>query len=117
MPAGLVCQVPICRPDRPSRTDSGSARVRARGSRTRQPSEPQGPDEAVPVAATPDHQVRVCGSPAYRGNRRHRADVRYRCATPQYKSTCGNRTIREDYADDVVESLLVTMLGESERNG
>ncbi|OZE26572.1 recombinase family protein [Rhodococcus sp. 05-2254-6] len=57
----------------------------------------------------------VCGRPAYRLKGGTGRAVRYRCASAQYKSTCGNRTIREDYADDVVESLLLTMLGESER--
>ncbi|OZD00150.1 hypothetical protein CH281_17105 [Rhodococcus sp. 06-221-2] len=57
----------------------------------------------------------VCGRPAYRLIGGTGRAVRYRCASAQYKTTCGNRSVREDYADNVAESLLLTMLGESER--
>jgi site-specific DNA recombinase len=56
----------------------------------------------------------VCGRPAYRLKGGTGRAVRYRCASAQYKSTCGNRSVREDYTYNVVESLLLTMLSESE---
>ncbi|WP_237168690.1 recombinase family protein [Prescottella equi] len=57
----------------------------------------------------------VCGNPAYRLKGGTGRAVRYRCSSAQYKTTCGNRTIRQDYADDVVTTLVLGMLGESER--
>jgi site-specific DNA recombinase len=57
----------------------------------------------------------ACGRPGYRLKGGTGRAVRYRCASAQDKPPCGNRSVREDYADDVVESLLMTMLGASER--
>ena len=57
----------------------------------------------------------VCDRPAYRLKGGAGRAARYRCASAQYKATCGNRTIRQDYADDAVSTLVLTMLGDSER--
>lgn len=57
----------------------------------------------------------VCGKPAYRLKGGTGRKPRYRCASAQYKTTCGNKSIPLDYADDVVEKILLGLLGESER--
>lgn len=57
----------------------------------------------------------VCGRPAYRLKGGTGRKPRYRCASAQYKQTCGNKSIPLDYADETVETSLLGMLGESER--
>ena len=57
----------------------------------------------------------VCGRPAYRLKGGPGRSPRYRCASAQYKESCGNKSIPMDYADEMVESILLGMLGESER--
>ena len=57
----------------------------------------------------------VCGRPAYRLKGGPGRSPRYRCASAQYKESCGNKSIPTDYADEGVESILLGMLGESER--
>jgi site-specific DNA recombinase len=57
----------------------------------------------------------VCGRPAYRLKGGPGRSPRYRCASAQYKESCGNKSIPLAYADDAVESILLGMLRESER--
>ncbi len=57
----------------------------------------------------------VCGRPAYRLKGGPGRSPRYRCASAQYKESCGNKSIPMAYADEVVERLLLGMLGQSER--
>ncbi|UXA17652.1 recombinase family protein [Mycobacterium sp. SMC-4] len=57
----------------------------------------------------------VCGRPAYRLKGGKGRTPRYRCASAQYKVNCGNRSIPLSEADDIVEQLVLGMLGESER--
>jgi site-specific DNA recombinase len=57
----------------------------------------------------------VCGRPAYRLKGGPGRSPRYRCASAQYKESCGNKSIPMDYADEAVESILLGMLGKSER--
>jgi len=57
----------------------------------------------------------VCGRPAYRLKGGEGRKPRYRCASAQYKERCGNKSIPMEYADGMVESILLGMLGESER--
>ncbi len=57
----------------------------------------------------------VCDRPAYRLKGGPGRAPRYRCASAQYKEPCGNRSIPMDYADKAIESILLGMLGESER--
>lgn len=58
----------------------------------------------------------VCHQPAYRFNGgSHSKFPRYRCSSIQKNNSCGNKTIRVDYAENAVESLLLTLLGDSER--
>lgn len=57
----------------------------------------------------------VCGRPAYRLKGGPGRKPRYRCSSAQYKQPCGNKSISLEYADDAVESLLLGMLGSSER--
>jgi site-specific DNA recombinase len=57
----------------------------------------------------------VCGKPAYRLKGAAGRKPRYRCASAQQRTTCGNKSITLDYADEVVESILLRMLGDSER--
>jgi site-specific DNA recombinase len=57
----------------------------------------------------------VCGRPAYRLKGGTGRTPRYRCSSAQYKATCGGKSIPLDYADDVVESIILLLLGESER--
>ncbi|WP_083063999.1 recombinase family protein [Mycobacterium arosiense] len=57
----------------------------------------------------------TCGRPAYRLKGGPGRKPRYRCASAQYKEPCGNPSIPMDYADEVVERILLGMLGKSER--
>ncbi|MGY3553385.1 recombinase family protein [Williamsia sp. R60] len=57
----------------------------------------------------------VCGRPAYRQKGGTGRKPRYRCASAQYKETCGNKSIPLETADETVEQLLLGMLGSSER--
>lgn len=58
----------------------------------------------------------VCHQPAYRFNGgSHSKFPRYRCSSIQKNNSCGNKTIRVDYAENTVETLLLTLLGDSER--
>lgn len=57
----------------------------------------------------------VCGRPCYRlkgGNGRR---ARYRCASAQYKETCGNGSVVMEEFDDMIEKQLLALLGSSER--
>jgi hypothetical protein len=58
----------------------------------------------------------VCGEPVYRFNGgRHSQFPRYRCRSIQRRKPCGNRTIRLDHIDELVEGVVLRMLGTSER--
>ncbi|SRX93232.1 integrase [Rhodococcus jostii RHA1] [Mycobacterium shimoidei] len=57
----------------------------------------------------------VCGRPAYRLKGGVGRKPRYRCASAQYRDPCGNRSIPLEYADETVETLLLGVLGTSER--
>lgn len=58
----------------------------------------------------------ICGEPAYRFNGgSHSQYPRYRCRSMSKTTRCGNRTVRLDEADSAVESVILRMLGESER--
>jgi len=57
----------------------------------------------------------VCGRPAYRLKGGPGRSPRYRCASAQYKESCGNKSIPMDNADETVENILLGMLGDSER--
>ncbi|MCV7217153.1 recombinase family protein [Mycobacterium crocinum] len=57
-----------------------------------------------------------CGKPAYRFNGGSHAQFpRYRCQTATKVHKCGNRTIRADDLCELIDSLVVGMLGDSER--
>lgn len=56
-----------------------------------------------------------CGKPAYRLKGGTGRSPRYRCASAQDKARCGNSSIPLKHADEAVEKLLLTLLGESER--
>lgn len=57
----------------------------------------------------------VCGRPAYRLKGGTGRKPRYRCASAQYREPCGNKVIPLEYADETVESILLGLLGTSER--
>lgn len=57
----------------------------------------------------------TCGRPAYRLKGGTGRAPRYRCSSAQYREHCGNKSIPMDYADEVVERILLGMLEESER--
>ncbi|UNQ40224.1 recombinase family protein [Prescottella equi] len=57
----------------------------------------------------------VCGRPCYRLKGGAGRASRYRCASAQYKETCGNRTVVCEELDDLVESTVLSLLGDSER--
>lgn len=57
----------------------------------------------------------VCGRPAYRLKGGAGRKPRYRCASAQYKQPCGNKSIPLEYADETVETIVLGMLGSSER--
>lgn len=57
----------------------------------------------------------VCGRPAYRLKGGAGRKPRYRCASAQHREPCGNKSIPLEYADEAVESILLGVLGMSER--
>jgi site-specific DNA recombinase len=58
----------------------------------------------------------ACGRPAYRQKGGPGRSPRYRCASTQSKAgPCGNPSVPMDYADQMVERIVVGMLGQSER--
>ena len=57
----------------------------------------------------------VCERPAYQLKGGQGRSDRYRCASAQYKSTCGNGTVVKDKMDHLVESAVLGLLGGSER--
>lgn len=57
----------------------------------------------------------VCGLPAYKLKGGKGRSPRYRCSSVQKRQKCENKTIALDYADNVVQQLILGMLGESER--
>lgn len=57
----------------------------------------------------------VCGRPAYRLKGGEGRSPRYRCASAQYKDTCGNRSVPLADADEFLSEQLLGMLGKRER--
>lgn len=57
----------------------------------------------------------VCGKPAYRLKGGAGRSPRYRCASAQYKDTCGNGSVPLADADAILAENLLDLLGDSER--
>ncbi|ORB49409.1 recombinase family protein [Mycobacteroides saopaulense] len=57
----------------------------------------------------------VCGKPAYKLKGGKGRQDRYRCASAQYKSTCGNGTVTITDADESLTESVLGLLGNSER--
>lgn len=58
----------------------------------------------------------ICRKPAYKFNGgSHSQYPRYRCKSMTQAVKCGNKTIRADEIDTLVDRAIVTLLGESER--
>ncbi|SHQ36106.1 phague integrase [Mycobacteroides abscessus subsp. bolletii] len=57
----------------------------------------------------------VCGKPAYKLKGGKGRQDRYRCASAQYKATCGNGTVAVADADEVLTSSVLDLLGDSEK--
>lgn len=58
----------------------------------------------------------VCGQPAYKFNGgSHSQFPRYRCKSMTQAVKCGNRTVRADEMDQLVEDMVLGILGDSER--
>lgn len=57
----------------------------------------------------------LCGKPMYRLKGGQGRKPRYRCASAQYKKTCGNTSVQLEYADDAVQGLIMGLLGNAER--
>jgi site-specific DNA recombinase len=112
--------------DKPVRADDGSPVVRAEPILTREVFDRLGVELAdrenrkEPTKRSTGLLLQVvycgvCGRPAYRLKGGPGRSPRYRCASAQYKESCGNKSIPMDYADEGVESILLGMLGGSER--
>ncbi|MFR9752189.1 recombinase family protein [Nocardia sp. 004] len=64
----------------------------------------------------PEGCTGTCDEPVYKFNGgSHSQFPRYRCRTMTRAYKCGNRTIRADQADALVERTILTLLGSSER--
>ncbi|SOJ53588.1 hypothetical protein MSIMFB_01088 [Mycobacterium simulans] len=112
---------------RPLRSDDGSPIVRAEPILTREVFDRLGVELAnrskrgEPTRRSTSLLLRVihcgiCGLPGYRFNGgSHSQFPRYRCSSMTKADKCGNRTLRLDYADSVVERTLLRLLGDSER--
>ncbi len=57
----------------------------------------------------------VCGRPAYKLKGGPGRTPRYRCSSAQYRAGCGNRSVPMPWLDDGITSLLLRVLGDSER--
>jgi site-specific DNA recombinase len=57
----------------------------------------------------------TCGRPAYRFPGGSGRKPRYRCASAQYKTTCGNGSVTLADADEILTDALLDRLGNSER--
>ncbi|WP_455900762.1 recombinase family protein [Rhodococcus gordoniae] len=57
----------------------------------------------------------VCGRPCYRLKGGQGRRPRYRCSSAQYKSTCGNSSVVMEELDELVESSVLALMGDSER--
>ncbi|WP_371053928.1 recombinase family protein [Rhodococcus gordoniae] len=57
----------------------------------------------------------VCGRPCYRLKGGEGRRPRYRCSSAQYKSTCGNGSVVMEELDELVESAVLSLMGDSER--
>ncbi|MGV9945290.1 recombinase family protein [Rhodococcus aetherivorans] len=57
----------------------------------------------------------VCGRPCYRLKGGQGRRPRYRCSSAQYKSTCGNGSVVMEELDELVESTVLNLMGDSER--
>jgi site-specific DNA recombinase len=57
----------------------------------------------------------VCRRPAYRLKGGAGRKRRYRCSSAQKRTPCANKSIPLEYADEVVEGILLRMLADSER--
>lgn len=57
----------------------------------------------------------VCGKPAYRLKGGPGRKPRYRCASAQYKTTCGNRSVPLADADELLTGRLMDLFGDSNR--
>ncbi|MEU9807017.1 recombinase family protein [Mycobacterium sp. NPDC050853] len=57
----------------------------------------------------------VCGKPAYKLKGGKGRQDRYRCASAQYKSTCGNRTVPIADAEEVLTGAVMSELGDKYR--
>ncbi|WP_342660394.1 hypothetical protein Rruber_00227 [Rhodococcus ruber] len=57
----------------------------------------------------------VCGRPCYRLKGGEGRRPRYRCSSAQYKSTCGNGSVVMEELDELVESSVLALMGDSER--
>jgi site-specific DNA recombinase len=112
--------------DKPVRTDDGSPVLRADPILTREVFERVGVELAdrenrkEPTQRSTGLLLQVircgvCGKPAYRLKGGEGRAPRYRCASAQYKTRCGNKSIPLDHADKLVEGVILRMLGESER--
>ncbi|WED90296.1 recombinase family protein [Mycobacteroides chelonae] len=53
----------------------------------------------------------VCGKPAYKLKGGKGRQDRYRCASAQYKTTCGNRTVIVDDAEEILTDAVMSVLG------
>lgn len=57
----------------------------------------------------------LCGKPAYKLKGGKGRQNRYRCASAQYKATCGNGTVTTADADESLTESILDLLGDSER--
>ncbi|CAM3213835.1 recombinase family protein [Prescottella defluvii] len=57
----------------------------------------------------------VCGRPCYRLKGGQGRRPRYRCSSAQYKSTCGNGSVVMEELDNLVESSVLALMGDSGR--
>ncbi|MFF0541744.1 recombinase family protein [Prescottella sp. R16] len=57
----------------------------------------------------------VCGRPCYQLKGGQGRRPRYRCSSAQYKSTCGNGSVVMEELDELVESAVLGLMGDSER--
>lgn len=53
----------------------------------------------------------VCSKPAYKLKGGKGRQDRYRCASAQYKTTCGNRTVTIDDAEEILTDAVLSVLG------
>lgn len=100
---------------RPRYPDTGTRSIRAGTGRACRPENRKEPTRRSSAVLLRVIYCGVCGKPAYKLKGGRGRQDRYRCASAQYKATCGNRTVAIADADEVLTDAVMFQLGDKYR--